>query len=136
MKISILEKDRAPSGVRFHEGLMLRSFSMRLVVGEVSLDVGLLMHETKGDLDVEGRSHLFGQLPDQIDMLASVRIEYPVLLGRTAHTVAEPDRAEKDPARVSPDEPKEVRSRSRFGILTQDTERAGLDQRIQREAGA
>ena len=105
------------------------------VVGQVGLDVRLFAHEAKGDLDVEGRSYLLGQLSDQFDMLATVRFKKPVRLAGTACAVAEPDRSKKLPSRLSCDETEQVFPRLRFGVLSQDTERASFDQRVRRDAG-
>lgn len=136
MKISILEKMRAPSRNVFCEGLGFGCSASHVVVGHKGLDIGLVAHEAKGDLDVEGRSYLLGQLLNQFDVLAAVCLEDPVLFAGTTRAVAEPDRSEKPPARLSCDEAEQVFPRLCFGILTQDTDRTGLDQRVRREAGA
>src|SRR3989344_6218261 len=97
-KISILEKSKAPSRIAFCEGLGLGCSASPIVVGQKCLDIWLFAHESKSDLDVEGRSHLLGQLSDQFDVLAPVRLEDPVLFAGTTRTVAEPDRAEETPS--------------------------------------
>src|SRR3989344_2404653 len=97
-KISILDNSRAPSRIVFCEGLGLGCSASLIVVGQKSLYIRLFAHESKSDLDVEGRSHLLGQLTDQFDVLAPVRLEDPVLFASTARTVAEPDRAEETPS--------------------------------------
>ncbi len=128
MKISILEKSRAPSRIAFCEGLGLGCSASHGVVGQKGLDIRLFAHETKGDLDAEGRNHLLGQLSDQLDVLATVCLEDPFLLVGTARTVAKPDRSEKNPSRFSFDETEQVLPRLRFGVFAQDTDLASLNQ--------
>ena len=136
IKFSILEKSRAPSRIAFCEGLGSGDLHPMLVVvvGQVCLDIRLFAHEAKGDLGVEGRSHFLGQLPDQFDMLSAVRLENPVLFAGTARAVAEPDRSEKRPSRLSFDEAEQVFPWLRIGVLAQDTERITLRQRVLGEA--
>lgn len=84
--------------------------SASLVV-QAGLDFRRVAQEAKFDSDIEGRSHLLGQLLGQFDILATVYLEGNI------HGVYEPDHSEKTPARLSCDEAEQGLPRLRFGVF-------------------